>query len=85
MKVLYPLQYSGLENPMDCIVHRVTKSRTQLSDFHFTLLDGPQSVFGECISVNNHNKESSDDDNRSKFEKTLYLRRAQPIPNLKEL
>ena len=24
----YPLQYSGLENPMDCIVHEVTKGRT---------------------------------------------------------
>ena len=23
-----PLQYSGLENPMDCIVHQVTKSQT---------------------------------------------------------
>ena len=31
----YPLQYSGLENSMDCIVHGVAKSRTQLSDFHF--------------------------------------------------
>ena len=31
----YPLQYSGLMNSMDCIVHGVTKSRTQLSDFHF--------------------------------------------------
>ena len=31
----YPLQYSGLENPMDCTVHRVTKSRTRLSNFHF--------------------------------------------------
>ena len=31
----YPLQYSGLENSMDCIVHEVTKSWTQLSDFHF--------------------------------------------------
>ena len=31
----YPLQYSGLENSMDCIVHRVTKSQTQLNDFHF--------------------------------------------------
>ena len=31
-----PLQYSGLENSMDCIVHGVTKSWTQLSDFHFT-------------------------------------------------
>ena len=24
----YPLQYSGLENPMGCIVHGVTKSQT---------------------------------------------------------
>ena len=31
----YPLQYSGLENSMDCIVHGVTKSQTRLSDFHF--------------------------------------------------
>ena len=30
-----PLQYSGLENSMECIVHGVTKSRTRLSDFHF--------------------------------------------------
>ena len=29
-----PLQYSGLENSMDGIVHAVTKSRTLLSDFH---------------------------------------------------
>ena len=28
----YPLQYSGLENSMDCIVHGVTKSQTRLSD-----------------------------------------------------
>ena len=32
----YPLQYSGLENSMDCIVHGVAKSQTQLNDFHFT-------------------------------------------------
>ena len=31
----YPLQYSGLENSMDCIVHGVSKSRTWLSNFHF--------------------------------------------------
>ena len=31
----YPLQYSGLENSIDCIVHGVAKSQTQLSDFHF--------------------------------------------------
>ena len=30
----YPLQYSSLENPMDCVVHGVTKSRTRLNDFH---------------------------------------------------
>ena len=29
----YPLQCSGLENSIDCIVHGVAKSRTQLSDF----------------------------------------------------
>ena len=27
-----PLQYSGLENSMDCIVHGVTNSWTRLSD-----------------------------------------------------
>ena len=26
---------SGLENSMDCIVHGVAKSQTQLRDFHF--------------------------------------------------
>ena len=31
----YPLQYSGLENSMDCTVYGVAKSRMQLSDFHF--------------------------------------------------
>ena len=30
----YPLQYSGLENSMDWIVHGVAKSQTQLSNFH---------------------------------------------------
>ena len=38
-----PLQYSFLENPIDrgawwTIVHRVAKSRTQLSDFTFVFL-----------------------------------------------
>ena len=33
----YPLQYSGLENSMDYIVHRVTMSQTRLRDFHFQL------------------------------------------------
>ena len=34
----YPLQDSGLENSIGCIVHGVTKSQTRLSDvrFHFS-------------------------------------------------
>ena len=39
----YELQYSGLENSMDCIVHNVAKSQTQLSDFHFTSLQIPNN------------------------------------------
>ena len=34
----YPLQYSCLENSMECIVHGVTKSWTWLSYFHFHFL-----------------------------------------------
>ena len=30
----YPLQCSGPENSVDCIVHGVAKSRTRLSDLH---------------------------------------------------
>ena len=33
----YPLQYSGLGNSKECIVHGVTKSRTWLSKCHFSL------------------------------------------------
>ena len=31
----YPLQYSGLENSIDCIVRGFPKSQAQLNDFHF--------------------------------------------------
>ena len=31
----YPLQYSGLENSMDCIEHGVPKSQIPMCDFHF--------------------------------------------------
>ena len=43
----YPLQYSDLENSMDCIVQGVTKSWTQLSYFHFfmTLLTNSEGFF----------------------------------------
>ena len=35
-----PPQYSGLENSMDCIVHGVAKSWTQLSLTHYQLVKG---------------------------------------------
>ena len=34
----YPLQYSGLENSMTCIVHGIAKSQTRLSDFHLLMV-----------------------------------------------
>ena len=46
-----PLQYSGLENPMDCIVHGVIKTWTQLSDFHF---QQNLSVKGQKIYISGH-------------------------------
>ena len=44
-----PLLCSGLENSMDCIVHGVTKSRTQQSDFHFES-PGTHSLSGSWAS-----------------------------------
>ena len=47
----YPLQYSGLENSMDYTVHRITKSGTQLSDFHFLfILDSTRMKHPECAN-----------------------------------
>ena len=42
----YPLQNSGLENSMDCIIHGFAKIQTQLRDFHFHFKDIqlPQAV-----------------------------------------
>ena len=37
------LQYSGLENSMDCIVHGAAKCQTWLSDFH-TSVGGSQTL-----------------------------------------
>ena len=47
----YPLQCSGLENCMDCIVHRVTKSWTRLSDFCFHFLLSGTLGKSDFISV----------------------------------
>ena len=46
----YPLQYSGLENSMDCTVDGITKSQTQLSDFH--LLQFSSVQFSHSVMSN---------------------------------
>ena len=61
----YPLQHSGLENSIDCIVYGVGKSRTQLSDFHFSSLLEFQFTSG--ISV----KGKGGNDNRKKKRQLL--------------
>ena len=53
----YPLQYSGLENSMDRSVwqatdHAVSKSQTQLSNFHFGQLAGWYLVVTSEPSIN---------------------------------
>ena len=40
----YPLQYSDLENSMDCLVQGVAKSWTQLSNFHFHIIDSMYKI-----------------------------------------
>ena len=48
----YQLQYSGLENSINSIVHGVTKSWTRLSDFHFTSLHPHMFIYlGFSFSV----------------------------------
>ena len=47
----YSLQYSGLKNSMDCTVHGVAKSQTQLSDFQFLRAKLAKSFFSEFPSV----------------------------------
>ena len=48
----YPLQYSGLENSTDCIIHGVTKSGTRLSHFQFQYRDGlGQMLFWHLLDL----------------------------------
>ena len=49
----YPLQYSGLENSMDYIVHGVAKSQTQLSNFHFTSQEHKVCLSEDTKSLSN--------------------------------
>ena len=48
----YLLQYSGLENFMNCIVHAVANNRTRLNDFHFTKITTRDEEKGACLSWN---------------------------------
>ena len=41
----YPLQFSGLENSMDHVVHGVSKNQTWLNDFHFTFGNQVHSLY----------------------------------------
>ena len=45
----YPLQYSGLENSMDCIVYGVSKSWTRLSDLHVTSSRQQNLKWKRCV------------------------------------
>ena len=47
----YLLQYSGLENSRDSMVHGVTKSQKGLSDFHFHFHTVSHS---DCINLHSH-------------------------------
>ena len=47
----YPLQYAGLENSMGWIIHGVAKSRTRLSNFHFTFLASELSGAGCALHL----------------------------------
>ena len=53
-----PLQYSGLENSMDCTVRGVPKGRTWLSNFHFTFTGG--RVVGDQPAIAGHMSSISD-------------------------
>ena len=48
----YPLQYPGLEKPMDDFVYGVTKSLTRQSDFHC-------SLFKSKVNALNHQNSSA--------------------------
>ena len=48
----YALQYSGLENSMDCTIHGVTKSQTGPSNFHLLhLRNFATSLYHTCQQV----------------------------------
>ena len=50
----YPLQYSGLENSMDCIVLGVSESQSRTSDFHFLAYGTEQLVTFWVLTLSLH-------------------------------
>ena len=57
----YPLQYAGLENSMDSIVHRAARSRTRLSHFRFHCFKEDDMV-GWYHQLNGHEFEQTPGD-----------------------
>jgi len=55
----YSLQYSGLENSMDCIIHGVAKSQTWLSNFHSLICLPPEKLV--CRSRSNRTRHGTMD------------------------
>ena len=47
----HPLQYSGLENSMNRLVHGVAHSQTQVSGFHFLWVSYSIPLFCVCVCV----------------------------------
>ena len=76
----YLLEYSCLENSMDCIVHGVTKSWTRLSDFHFHQFS---SVTQLCLFVTSQtaaHQASLSITNSQSFLKFMFIQSGMP-PN----
>ena len=48
----YPLQYSGLENPMDCIGQGSHKESDTTDDFHFTFRSPPFETLLQAVPRN---------------------------------
>ena len=72
----YPLQYSTLENSMDCMDYGVAKSWTQLSDFHthtHSILSTMQSLI-EVTQDSSHREESDKTFTLNLLESYLHLR-----------
>ena len=47
----YPLQYSGLENPVDCWVHGVTQSQTRLKRLSLVVEKVKVKVTQSCLTL----------------------------------